>query len=295
VKEHEKGDRRFDNLRCSITPREGESWLFSCDKEGRLQTGIEQAKGTISVALHDLPAGCVRIYLVQRQFGWRVGDPIEPITLMNGEVGVRTLSHDGQPERVVELARSSDIPAGSYQFIARAFPPGWYEANEDRLLVDDIVSDRRFASLVVRLPFNKRFGYQNGVVITPEIAGRPLAHRPYFRFLNNFPKGTDVYAALDPDALPNGLVSQRAAIYVIEHKTAAQWSGSTSLVDVSGPGMTSAPKIVPIVPGCINWNSTLVCRTHKSLVDMTSRSISAIMQPIRKTSLAMPHSMCRLT
>jgi dienelactone hydrolase len=67
-----------------------------------------------------------------------------------------------------------------------------------------------------------------------------------------------VYAALDPDALPPGLVGTRAAIYVIRHKTAAQWAASNSLTDVSGPGMTSAVKVVPIVPGCVNWNTTLV-------------------------------------
>jgi dienelactone hydrolase len=151
-----------------------------------------------------------------------------------------------------------NLRPGSYQFIARAFQPGWYEADEERLLPADVVSDRRFASLVIRLPFHKRFGYGNGIALTPEIAGRPLAHRPYFRFANNFPKGTDVYAALDPDALPPGLVSQRAAIYVIHHKTATQWSASSALTDISGPGMTAASKIVPIVSGCVNWNTTLV-------------------------------------
>ena len=58
--------------------------------------------------------------------------------------------------------------------------------------------------------------------------------------------------------MPPGLVSQRAAIYVIAHKTAAQWTASSTLNDISGPGITPAVKIVPIVPGCINWNETLV-------------------------------------
>jgi dienelactone hydrolase len=158
----------------------------------------------------------------------------------------------------VQLARADDMGRGSYQFIARFYRPNWYEADDERLLRDDIVSDRRFASLVIRSAFKERFGYDNGVVLTPQIAGRPLAHRPYFHFLDTFPKGTDVYAALDPDALPPGLVGTRAAIYVIRHKTAAQWAASNSLTDVSGPGMTSAVKVVPIVPGCVNWNTTLV-------------------------------------
>src|SRR5206468_5412789 len=132
------------------------------------------------------------------------------------------------------------------------YPPGWYEADTTTLLHGDVVSDRRFASLVVRNGFRRRYGYDNGIALTPQVAGRPLPHRPYFHLVDNFPKGTDVYAALDPDALPAGLISKRAAIYVIQHKTAAQWSDSNSLSDISGAGMTSAVKVVPIVSGCVN-------------------------------------------
>ena len=261
VTQHPKGGHEIEDVKFTIRKRDREKWLFSCDAEGRLQPGIEQDKGEISVALHNFPAGCVRIYLVRRQFGWRIGDPIDPVTLRNGAVAIRTFHHDGSDGRAVTITNSANLPPGSYQFIARAFPVGWYEADELSLLADDVVSDRHFASLVIRMPFRRRFGYDNGIVLTPEIAGRPLAHRPYFRFTNNFPKGTDVFAALDPDALPQGLVSQRAAIYVIKHKTAAEWSTSNSLDDISGPGMTPAPKIAPIVPGCVNWNTTLVWPT----------------------------------
>jgi hypothetical protein len=244
-------------LEFAIRTVDREPRLFACDPLGRLQTGIEWGAGQVALALHNFPAECIRIFMVRRQFGWRIGDPIEPAD-MRRAAGIRTLDHDGSATRIVKIAHSAELDPGSYQFIARAFPAGWYAADDRNLLEGDVVSDRRFASLVVRLPFRKRFGFDNGIVLTPELAGRPLAHRPYFNFVNNFPKGTDVYAALDPDALPQGLVSQRAAIYVIQHKTAAQWLASNELNDISGPGMTAAPKVVPIVPGCINWNTTLV-------------------------------------
>jgi dienelactone hydrolase len=247
-----------DDLRFAVAPKQREPRLFACDTDGRLQTGLEQGAGDITLALHNFPAGCVRLFVVRRQLGWRVGDLIVPVPAPDGGVLVRTFNHDGAAARLVTVARGTDMLPGSYQFIARAFPAGWYAADEQMLLDGDVVSDRRFASLVIRLPFGKRFGYDNGIVVTPQIAGLPLAHRPYFRFVNNFPTGTNVYAALDPDALPTGLVSQRAAIYVIRHKTAAQWGASSALDDISGPGLTPAPKIVPIVPGCVNWNTTLV-------------------------------------
>jgi hypothetical protein len=249
---------KLERLKFSVDVRTRKPRIFSSDPDGRLLTGIEQDKGEVAVTLQNFPAGCVRVFLVRRQFGWREGDPIGPVHTSDGTVVVKTIRHNGSASRVIVIARSGELAPGSYQFIARVFRPGWFEADEATLLPSDVVSDRRFASLVIRLPFDKRFGYKNGIVLTPQIAGHPLAHRPYFQFANNFPKGTDVYAALDPDALPQGLVSQRAAIYVIQHKTAAQWSASNSLDDISGPGMTAAVNIVPIVPGCVNWNTTLV-------------------------------------
>ncbi len=147
---------------------------------------------------------------------------------------------------------------GTINSLRVLFKPGWFDAEEMTLQPGDVVSDRRFASLVVRFSMKDLFGYGNGVVLTPQISGRPLAHRPYFHFVDNFPKGTDVYAALDPDALPAGLLSSRAAIYVIKRKSATDWATNSSLTDISGPGMTPNVKVVPIVPGCVNWNTTLV-------------------------------------
>jgi hypothetical protein len=37
---------------------------------------------------------------------------------------------------------------------------------------DGVVSDCRFASLEIRQPFDERVGYGNGMVLTPQIAGR---------------------------------------------------------------------------------------------------------------------------
>lgn len=250
---------RFEHsLTFVVRGDDHEPHVFSSNSDGYLVTGLEAGSSEVGVTLRNFHAGCVRVFVVPRQFGWRIGDPIEPVLTKAGTHVVATVRVDGKTPHYLRLAHASELGAGSYQFIARAYQPGWYEADESTLLQGDVLSDVRFASLVVRLGFKQKFGYDNGIVLTPQIAGRPLAHRPYFHFLDNFPKGTDVYAALDPDALPAGLVSKRAAIYVIQHKTAAQWTASNALADISGPGMTSAVKIVPIVPGCVNWNTTLV-------------------------------------
>src|SRR5258708_21228071 len=52
--------------------------IFAVDEHGRLQTGIEQGEGQIAVLLRHFSAGCVRIFMVRRQFGWRAGDRLDP-------------------------------------------------------------------------------------------------------------------------------------------------------------------------------------------------------------------------
>jgi hypothetical protein len=61
--------------------------LFSSDRQGRLRTGIEEGRTAIGVTRPHVPADCARVYLVRRQFGWRVGDPIEPVLRRDGGWG----------------------------------------------------------------------------------------------------------------------------------------------------------------------------------------------------------------
>jgi hypothetical protein len=130
-------------LRFSVDCADRAPRLFACDRQGRLQLGVEHGTGDIAISLHNFPAGCVRIFVARRQFGWRVGDPIEATT-------VQTFDHDGA-DRTVALAHARDLPPGSYQFIARAYPPGWHASDEPVLLAGDVISDRTFASCRLRV------------------------------------------------------------------------------------------------------------------------------------------------
>lgn len=243
----------FSIARKSRLPR-----AMVVDNHGRLATGFVSGKSDLMVALRHLKPGCVRAFLVLRQFRWAPGDPIDPVRSRSGAPVVATARVPADGALVLTLWSRREMHPGNYQVIVRTFVPGWFEADADYLLPTDLLPSSRMSAVVIRHPPDPGGIFENGVVLTPEITGRPLAHAPYFQFVNNFPKSTDVWAAIDPNALPPGLVSQRAAIYVIAHKTAAQWTASNALVDISGPGMGSAVKVVPIVPGCINWNETLV-------------------------------------
>lgn len=250
--------RAAATVKFIVPKRSTKPQLYSCEEKGRLQTGFEVGEEDMRVALRNFRRGCVKIFVVPRQFDWQPGDPIEPVLDSNGAPLIITLRNESRRITVVSIWARDRVRPGSYQFIARPYRPGWYNAGDMVLLPDDIVSSRLISSLVVRQDIFKVKAIKGGCVSTPELAGRPLNSRPYFRFTNNFPKGTDVYAALDPAGLPAGVVSQKAAIYVIKHKEQADWQASKSLYDITGPAGTANPKIVPIIPCCINWNETLV-------------------------------------
>ena len=170
-------DPECDKLTFTVTPQNRTRRIFACDGKGRLQTRILKGSGPVVASLHNFPAGCVRVYLVHRQSGWRVGDRIEPVSTRKGALCSRTMYHDGAAERMVTLVESNDLPAGSYQLIARVFPAGWHQA-ESTLLRDDVVSDRQNASLVILLPFPERFNHDGAIFPWSEVEGHPLAHRP---------------------------------------------------------------------------------------------------------------------
>jgi len=210
-------DPEIEDLNFVVTLRSERQRIFPCDADGRLQTGVEKGKGPVSIALHNFPAGCVRVFLVPRQFGWQIGDPIEPVVTRKSTPCERLFHHDGAAKRIVNLTESRHIPAGGYQFVARAIPSGAHDAEEPFLLRNDVVSDRQSASLVVRLPFNKRSGSDPAKT---DLARRPLTKRHWLK-LNNSPKGTVVYAAFDADARPSALDSKGPAIYVVRHRSPA--------------------------------------------------------------------------
>jgi hypothetical protein len=210
-------DPEIVDLNFVVALRSKRPRIFHCDADGRLLTGVDKGKAPVSIALHNLPAGFVRVFLVPRQFGWQIGDPIEPVVTRESIPCKWLFHHDGIAKRVIDLTESRDIPAGGYQFVARAIPSGGHDAEEPFLLRNDVISDRQSASLVVRLPFNRRSGSDP---LTTGFSRPPLTNRHCLK-LNNSPRGTVVYAAFDGDARTSALDSKGPAIYVVRHRSPA--------------------------------------------------------------------------
>jgi len=229
--------------------------LYPTSESGALQRGLLLGRDEVRVRGRNFPPGSlVDVYLVERQYDWRPGDPIAPVCNPDGsEVVTRVRLSADETDFDVTLWPRDQIRMGSYDVIARPVIEHEYRADERVLRVTDVVSERLITTLVVRDDIFRIKPIYLSCVNAIEIAGKTLPSSPYFQFTNNFPKGTNVYAALDPAGLMPGAIGKKIRYYVVAHKTAAQWSTDSSLTDVTG----TVSEVV-LTSSCINGNKTLV-------------------------------------
>jgi hypothetical protein len=230
--------------------------LFAATKSGELRRGVQLGTDGVHVCARRLPAGSLfDVYLVQSRHDWRPEDAFDPVRNPDGSETVQRVKVERETAGFNVLLWPRDfVRTGRYDIIARRVVPHEYRAEERRLRASDFVSDRKLTSLVVRDEIFHYKPVQAGCVMAMrEMAGRRLAGSPYFEFTNNFPRGTDVWATLDPAGLMPAAIGKKVRYYTIAHKSAAQWAASSALVDVTGN-----TKEIVTTSSCINGNEALV-------------------------------------
>jgi len=70
-------------------------------------------------------------------------------------------------------------------------------------------------------------------VVRLKLAGNSLSAYPYFEYVRAINQGSTVEVAVDPFRYP-GVTGQRADLYVVSHKTEAEWAADPQLIDVRG-------------------------------------------------------------
>ncbi len=232
--------------------------VLSTDVEGRVRNGFEVGAEDVVVSglRLDLPE-TARVYMVARQRDWRIGDAFTPVLLRSGRSAIADVELDGGAFRA-RLARAREAEPGAYDFIIRHIRYG-YEDDEDLFLrPSDIVGLRTVTGLVVREEFMASKFVAGGCANLQQISGRKLFGAPYFQFTNVFPVGADVWGALDPNALDPGHQGKMVALYVVPHKTAAQWTADNSLNHLAVLGGNAAVTQFKTQTGCINHNDHLL-------------------------------------
>lgn len=250
------GDRPMASSEFGIGRQPAGPVLFASDGRGRLLNSFEVGDGDAILSAYGLPPGRrVRVFLVPRLFGWTAGLPVRPVRLgrrravATGQVG------RGGDLRVV-VARRAQLAPGAYDFVVR--PIGEGDELDVVLRPGDLVGHRYATGLVVRFPFMAAKAVLGGCANYLEMAGRSISGAPYFQYSDTFQLGEDVYAALDPASLDAAHTGQMVALYVVQHKTAAQWTVNPTLQHLPVLGGNAAVQQLLTQPGCINWNKRLI-------------------------------------
>ncbi|MGQ0639858.1 MAG: hypothetical protein ACT4P6_03660 [Gemmatimonadaceae bacterium] len=232
--------------------------LFSSAADGRVANAIDQAKTPLHLTLHRIPdTGAARVYLVPRQYDWRIGDALAPAQLRDGSVAVREFQLSGRETSVIEFAAAGALVPGAYDIVVRPVRYGFEGDEQLQLLASDVVT-RRITGLVVREDFWRAKPVLGGCVNKLPISGRTVAGAPYFRYSDTFAAGENVWGALDPGIVDPGNVGKMCALYVIPSKTAAQWNANNSLQHLPLLGGNPAAQRIKVQAGCVNANKVLL-------------------------------------
>ena len=269
----DEAEKRWRGRKLSVSIRRGKSilargsvvisgfdrpFVMNTDREGRMLNGFEDGKGEIAVSGYNIRHdGDVRVYLVERQADWRPGDSLAPVRLRSGNPAFADIRPDERGRFRVVLADAGSVRPGAFDFVVRLMRYG-YEDDEDFVLREIDVVTRRVTGVVIRQEFFQSKVVHLGCVNMMPLSGRVLNGAPYFKYSDAFAEGENVYAAVDPAALPPVKMGTMAAIYVVNSKTAAQWDADKGLNHLSILGGNPSVIKFKTQVGCINYNKFII-------------------------------------
>jgi hypothetical protein len=230
------------------------------NREGHLLNGFEIGENDAILSLLDFEKGSnLRIWMVPRQHEWHPGDRIRPALLASGRPVQVDVSTQRRAQQVV-VSKAGDLVPGAYDFVIRDVRYG-YEDNDDLVVrASDIIAGRWSTGLVIREQFMRSKVIRGGCTNLQQIACRRTLGGmwPYVQFTDTFQVGEDVWGTIDPNALDPAHTGKAAAIYIVPHKTAAQWTADNSLNHLAVLGGNAAVQKWITQTWCANANLRLL-------------------------------------
>jgi hypothetical protein len=227
--------------------------VVGTDAEGLVRHGFEAGEHDVHVTIADPPEwGAARVWLVPRQHDWRPGDALRPVAEADVELG-------GAKHVTAMVANAGELDPGAYDFVVRRLRYGYADDDDPFVRPEDLLGGRRVTGLVIREHFMASKVIRGGCVNQQrQIAGRYIGIWPYMEFTDTFQVGENIWGALDPSALDPSLISKGVALYVVPHKTAAQWSADSSLQHLPVLGGNANVQKWLTQSWCINANTRLL-------------------------------------
>jgi hypothetical protein len=253
------GERVVGRLSAKLDLENRKPLLVAVDRSGIARGGFEAGERDALLAIHGATDwGRVRVFMVPRQHSWHDGDPIRVANLKSGRLARAdlTLKSGGGTAR---LGRAEELQPGAYDFVVRRLRYGYEDGDDLYLRPGDLVGGRWTTGLVVREPFWPSKMVRGGCINEQrQMVGRQIGIWPYIQYTDVFQVGENIYGALDPAALDPSLISKMVAMYVVGHKTPAQWSADPSLAHLPVLGGNPAVQRWLTQSYCINANFRLL-------------------------------------
>jgi hypothetical protein len=233
--------------------------VLSTDEQGAVLNGFEVGDHAARVTLYNAPRwDNARVWMVSRQHEWRRGDPIRPVVLASGRIAFVDVDLGSTGPHPAVVAKADEIAPGAYDFVVRQLRYGYEDEDDFVLRAGDLIGGRRITGLVVRDRYQRSLCMRGSCLNVLQIAGRWIGEWPYMRFTDTFQVGENIYGALDPAALPASLIGKMVALYVVRHKTAAEWNRDASLANLDILGGNGAVPRLMTQSSCINANWRLL-------------------------------------
>jgi len=219
--------------------------VYAADSRGCPKTGFLIGEDDVWVFGRDLPKGSlVRVWAVPDDWHWKDAAPLRDVTAQYA--GMPPLIELGEEETEFKrlLWPKGRTSVGSYDIVAEVitYPFGQYHAQPTAEALN-LVDNLSYSGFVVQ----RRPGV--GRPIEQDAAG---VRQSKLVFRNSFLTTENVFVGVDPYVHPP-YIGKSAKVYIVAHKTDAQWTLDPSLTDVTG-----YVEQVTIQPGgCANCYSTL--------------------------------------
>jgi hypothetical protein len=229
------------------------------DADGLLLNGFEIGESEARLTLLGFSEwNTARIWMAPRQHEWHDGDPILPVPLSDNQMAQVDTTIQKDVHRVV-VVNHDQLRPGAYDFVIRRVRYG-YEDDDLILRSTDVVTSRLSTGLVVREKFLPSKVIRGGCVNLQRIAARRTLGNiwPYIEFTDTFQVGENVWGTLDPNALDPSHTGKMVAMYIVPHKTAAQWTADNSLNNLAVLGGNAAVPKWLTQSWCVNANLRLL-------------------------------------
>lgn len=201
--------------------------LYAADARGCPKPGFLIGEEDIWVVGKNFPKGSIiRLWAVPASSDWKEGDPLKDMTKQYYDQLPPLFELRGDETGFKKLLWPKGLTSiGSYDIAAEVitYPFGSYHASASAV-AQNVVSHTSYSGFVIQ----RRQGEEEPLEMN--LAGTrqsPLTYRD--TFLTN----ETVYVGVDPAVQP-GYIGQTAHVYVVNHKTEAQWVADQSLTDVTG-------------------------------------------------------------